>query len=140
LWVLLTVGVAAQPAAAVGVLAGADVYDRLHFIGPGSIFGPSALAVAVVPDEGPRSQAGLKSMLVALLLLGLGPVLVHATAWAAFVRERGKLGRSPPRWRRARRRDRSPTRRAAAGRARRRGDGRRARAGAPGRGGQPVRG
>ena len=96
-WVLLTVGVAAQLTAVVGVLVGSDVYDRLHFIGPGSIFGPSALALAVVLDEGPLSQAGLKSMLVALLLLGLGPVLVHATARAAFVRERGKLGPLPTR-------------------------------------------
>jgi monovalent cation/proton antiporter MnhG/PhaG subunit len=94
-WVLLAVGVAAQLTAVVGVLVGADVYDRLHFIGPGSIFGPAALALAVVLDEGPRSQAGLKSMLVALVLLGLGPVLVHATARAAFVREHGKLGPLP---------------------------------------------
>ena len=48
MWVLLTVGVAAQLTAVVGVLVGADVYDRLHFIGPGSIFGPAALALAVV--------------------------------------------------------------------------------------------
>jgi multicomponent Na+:H+ antiporter subunit G len=90
-WALLTVGVATQLLAVVGVLAGSDVYARLHFIGPGSIFGPFALALAVVIDEGPLSQAGLKSILVALLLLVLSPVLVHATARAAYVRERGSL-------------------------------------------------
>jgi monovalent cation/proton antiporter MnhG/PhaG subunit len=90
-WALLVVGVAAQLLAVVGVLVAADVYDRLHFIGPGSILGPFALALAIVLDEGPFSQAGLKSMLVALLLLGLSPVLVHATARAAYVRERGSL-------------------------------------------------
>ena len=90
-WGLLALGVAAQLAGVLGVLVAADVYDRLHFIGPASIFGPSAFALAVVIDEGPLSQAGLKSILVALLLLGLSPVLVHATARAAFVREHGKL-------------------------------------------------
>jgi multicomponent Na+:H+ antiporter subunit G len=88
---LLVVGVAAVLTGVVGVVAGANVYDRLHFTGPASIFGPLALALGVVLDEGPFSQAGLKSMLVALLLLSLNPILVHATARAAFVRERGSL-------------------------------------------------
>lgn len=90
-WPLLAVGVAAQLAGVVGVVVASDVYDRLHFTGPASIFGPSCLALAIVIDEGPLSQAGLKSMLVALLLLALSPVLVHATARAAYVREHGVL-------------------------------------------------
>jgi multicomponent Na+:H+ antiporter subunit G len=90
-WALLAVGVAAPLLGVLGVLVAADVYARLHFIGPGSIFGPLALAIAVVIDEGPFSQAGLKSILVAVLVLGLSPVLVHATARAAYVRERGSL-------------------------------------------------
>jgi multicomponent Na+:H+ antiporter subunit G len=92
-WSLLTIGVAAQLVGVVGVVVAADVYDRLHFTAPASIFGPFAVALAIVIDEGPLSQAGLKSILVALLLLGLSPVLVHATARAAFVRERGGLAR-----------------------------------------------
>ena len=79
-WALLIVGVAAQLAGVVGILVATDV------------FGPSCFALAVVIDEGPLSQAGLKSILVALFLLGSSPVLVHATARAAYVRERGKLG------------------------------------------------
>jgi monovalent cation/proton antiporter MnhG/PhaG subunit len=90
-WILLTVGVLATLAGVVGVLVAANVYDRLHFIGPSGIFGPVCLALAVVLDEGPFSQAGLKSMLVAVLLLALSPVLIHATARAAYVRERGGL-------------------------------------------------
>ena len=88
---LMAVGTLAVVAGVVGVLVGQDVYDRLHFIGPAGIFGPAAFALAVVIDEGPLSQAGLKSILIALLLLGLSPVLVHATARAAYVREHGKL-------------------------------------------------
>jgi multicomponent Na+:H+ antiporter subunit G len=94
-WVLLAVGVAAVLVGVLGVLVASDVYDRLHFTGPAAIFGPTCLALAVVIDEGPLSQAGLKSILVALLLLALSPVLVHATARAAFVRERGSLPRLP---------------------------------------------
>jgi multicomponent Na+:H+ antiporter subunit G len=94
-WALLAVGVAVQLAGVVGVLVAADVYDRLHFTGPASVFGPFALALAVVIDEGPLSQAGLKSILVALLLLALSPVLVHATARAAYVREHGSLAPLP---------------------------------------------
>jgi multicomponent Na+:H+ antiporter subunit G len=89
--ILLAIGVAAQLTGVVGVLAARNVYDRLHFTGPASIFGPLALALAIVLDEGPVSQAGLKSMLVALLVLSLNPILVHASARAAFVRERGRI-------------------------------------------------
>lgn len=91
-WALLAVGVVAQLAGVVGVIVAADVYDRLHFTGPAAILGPFCFALAVVIDEGPLSQAGIKSLLVAVLLLGLSPVLVHATARAAYVRERGRLG------------------------------------------------
>lgn len=90
-WALLVLGTAAPLAAVVGVVLAEDVFARLHFIGPGSILGPVALALAVVVDEGPTSQAGLKAILVALTLLALSPVLVHATARAAYVREHGSL-------------------------------------------------
>jgi monovalent cation/proton antiporter MnhG/PhaG subunit len=90
-WALMVIGALAVVAGVVGVLVARDVYDRLHFIGPAGLFGPACFALAVVIDEGPFSQAGLKSILVALLLLGLSPVLVHATARAAYVREHGKL-------------------------------------------------
>jgi multisubunit Na+/H+ antiporter MnhG subunit len=70
--VLLALGVAAQLTAVVGVLVGGNVYDRLHFTAPAS-------------------------MLVAVLVLGLNPILVHATARAAYVRERGSLDSLPER-------------------------------------------
>ena len=95
-WVLLAIGVVSMLAGVLGVLVAADVYDRLHFIGPGSLLAPVAFALAVVIDEGPLSQAGLKSTLTAVILVGLGPVLVHATARAAYVRERGRLSIEEP--------------------------------------------
>jgi multicomponent Na+:H+ antiporter subunit G len=90
-WALMVIGALAVVAGVAGVLVARDVYDRLHFIGPAGLLGPACFALAVVIDEGPFSQAGLKSILVALLLLGLSPVLVHAAARAAYVREHGKL-------------------------------------------------
>lgn len=90
-WALLVLGTTGQLTAVLGVLVATDVFARLHFIGPGSLLGPVALALAVVVDEGPTSQAGLKAILVALSLLVLSPVLVHATARAAYVREHGSL-------------------------------------------------
>jgi multicomponent Na+:H+ antiporter subunit G len=90
-WALLGLGVTVQLLAVIGVLVAGDVYDRLHFTGPASIFAPLALALAVVIDEGPVSQAGLKSLLVAFLLTALSPILVHATARAARIRDKGGL-------------------------------------------------
>jgi multisubunit Na+/H+ antiporter MnhG subunit len=48
---LLVLGVAAALTGVVGVLVARNVYDRLHFTGPASIFGSLALAGAVVLDE-----------------------------------------------------------------------------------------
>jgi multisubunit Na+/H+ antiporter MnhG subunit len=88
---LLAFGVAMELTSVVGILVGSTVYARLHFTGPASTFTPLALAVAVTIHYGPFSQGGVKSSIVAVLIITLGPALVHATARAARVRERGKL-------------------------------------------------
>jgi monovalent cation/proton antiporter MnhG/PhaG subunit len=87
--VLLAVGVASALLSALGLLATRDPYDQLHFTGPATVIAPVAIAAAVLVEE-PLSSAGIKSVLVALVLLGTGPVLVHATARAAWVREHGR--------------------------------------------------
>jgi multicomponent Na+:H+ antiporter subunit G len=94
--ILLGLAAAVLFAGVVGVLVAGDVFDRLHFTGPASIFAPVLIAVAVAADFGPLSQAGLKAILVALLIVGLDPVLVHATARAARIRERGLLDYRDP--------------------------------------------
>jgi multisubunit Na+/H+ antiporter MnhG subunit len=48
-----------------------------------------AIAAAVLLEE-PLSSAGIKALLVALIMLATGPVLIQATARAARVRERGR--------------------------------------------------
>jgi monovalent cation/proton antiporter MnhG/PhaG subunit len=86
---LLALAVASALLGALGLLATRNPYDQLHFTGPATVIAPVALAAAVLVEE-PLSSAGIKSVLVALILLGTGPVLVHATARAARVRERGR--------------------------------------------------
>jgi len=87
--VLLAVGVASALMSALGLLATKDPYDQLHFTGPATVIGPVAIAAAVLVEE-PLSSAGIKAVLVALIMLASGPVLIHATARAARVRERGR--------------------------------------------------
>jgi monovalent cation/proton antiporter MnhG/PhaG subunit len=87
--VLLGLGVGSALLSALGLLATSDAYDRLHFTGPATVIGPVAIAAAVLVEE-PLSSAGIKSVLVALIMLGTGPVLIHATARAGRIRDRGR--------------------------------------------------
>jgi multisubunit Na+/H+ antiporter MnhG subunit len=87
--VLLGVGVAAVLMSAVGLLAARDPYDQLHFTGPATVIGPIAIAAAVLVEE-PLSSAGIKAVLVAVIMLGTGPILLQATARAARIREHGR--------------------------------------------------
>jgi monovalent cation/proton antiporter MnhG/PhaG subunit len=87
--VLLALGVGSALLGAVGILVARDPYDQLHFTGPATVIGPVAIAAAVLVEE-PLSSAGIKAVLVALIMLATGPILLHATARAARVRERGR--------------------------------------------------
>jgi multicomponent Na+:H+ antiporter subunit G len=87
--VLLAVGVASALMGALGILATRNPYDQLHFTGPATVIGPTAIAAAVLVEE-PLSSAGIKSVLIAVIMLGTGPILLHATARAARIRERGR--------------------------------------------------
>jgi multicomponent Na+:H+ antiporter subunit G len=87
--VLVAIGVGSALLSAAGLLAARDPYDQLHFTGPATVISPVAMAAAVLVEE-PLSSAGVKSVLVAIIMLGTGPVLIHATARAARVRERGR--------------------------------------------------
>jgi monovalent cation/proton antiporter MnhG/PhaG subunit len=92
--VLLVLGVGIELVCCLGVLVMRNVYDRLHYTGPAS-FGAVLIAAAVVVREGLLSQIGTKAVLVAAVLLVVSPALVHATARAARLRERGELRAQP---------------------------------------------
>jgi multicomponent Na+:H+ antiporter subunit G len=79
----------------VGVFVARDPYDSLHFTAPASVLSPVLIAIAVVIEEGIGSQAGIKSIVVALLLIVLNTVLVHATARAARIRAAGRWELEP---------------------------------------------
>jgi multicomponent Na+:H+ antiporter subunit G len=86
---LLVVGVGVTLTCCVGVLVMRDAYDRLHFTAPATTIAPLAIAAAVVLEES-FSAAGVKALLVALALLVTNPVLTHATARAARIRQFGE--------------------------------------------------
>jgi multicomponent Na+:H+ antiporter subunit G len=86
---LLVVGVGVTLACCVGVLVMRDAYDRLHYTAPATTIAPLAIAAAIVLEER-LSAAGIKALLVALVLLVTNPVLTHATARAARIRELGE--------------------------------------------------
>jgi multicomponent Na+:H+ antiporter subunit G len=87
--VLLALGVGSALMSAIGLVATRSAYDQLHFTGPATVISPIAIAAAVLVEE-PLSSAGIKAVLVALFMVGTGPVLIHATARAARIRERGR--------------------------------------------------
>jgi multicomponent Na+:H+ antiporter subunit G len=87
--VLLACGVFAALMSALGLLATRDPYDQLHFTGPATVIAPVAIAAAVLVEE-PLSSAGIKAVMVAAIMLATGPLLLHATARAALIRERGR--------------------------------------------------
>jgi multicomponent Na+:H+ antiporter subunit G len=86
-YALLAAGTGTMVLSALGVLVMRSVYDRLHYVGSASV-GAALVCVAVTVRES-FSLIGNKTLLIAFFLLVSGPVLVHATARAARIRERG---------------------------------------------------
>lgn len=88
-WILVSLGVALQVASVLGVVLMRGVLDRLHFTGPAAMLAPASIAAALALEDS-LGQVGLKAILVAATLFVTNPVLVHATARAARVREIGE--------------------------------------------------
>jgi monovalent cation/proton antiporter MnhG/PhaG subunit len=92
--VLLAAAVVLQLACVVGVVVMPHVYDRLHFLTPATSVAPWFVAAAVwIREE--MNHAGVMAFLVAAFLLVFQPVLSHATARAARLRERGDWRERP---------------------------------------------
>jgi multicomponent Na+:H+ antiporter subunit G len=86
--VLLVLGVVVALISCIGVLAMPNIFDRLHYTAPAATLGAFAIVLAIVAEEG-WSAASVKSMLVLVLLVMTNPVLSHATARAARIRQFG---------------------------------------------------
>ncbi len=66
-----------------------DFYERLHYLAPPATVGIACFTLAVLLDKH-FSTAGWKALVVFFLLLLMSPVLTHATARAARVRQFGR--------------------------------------------------
>lgn len=86
---LLTLGVVVELISCVGVLAMRQFFDRLHYVGPASTLGAFLIGAALLVQNR-LNQQGVKSVLVVVLLVMISPVLTHATARAARIREFGR--------------------------------------------------
>ena len=85
--VLLVAGVGLEIFAVIGVAAMRSAFDRLHYVGLAS-FGALLVGVAILVREG-FSIIGDKSLAIGVLLVVVGPVLVHTTARSLRAREHG---------------------------------------------------
>lgn len=83
--VLLGTGVFIELLCGVGVLMMRNPFDRLHYLAPATSVGPLAIAAAVLVAAS-DTQAKIKSVLVAIVLLTTGPILTYAIARAAWTR------------------------------------------------------
>ena len=85
--ILLVMGAGLQVTAVIGLVAMRDVYDRLHLVGLAGI-GVLFVGVAIVVRES-FSLIGDKALGAGLLVVFLGPILVHTTARSFRIREHG---------------------------------------------------
>jgi multicomponent Na+:H+ antiporter subunit G len=85
--VLLAGGVILELIAVLGVSVMRDPFDRLHYVGLAG-FGALLVSVSILVRNG-FSLIGDKALLTGVLLVMLGPVLVHTTARSFLTRQRG---------------------------------------------------
>jgi monovalent cation/proton antiporter MnhG/PhaG subunit len=86
--IVLVCGAALELFAVIGVAAMRDVYDRLHYVGLAG-YGALLVAVAILARED-FSLIGDKALATGLLLILIGPVVVHTTARSFRTRDRGE--------------------------------------------------
>ena len=86
--ILIYAGAAIALLSSVGLLAMEGVNNKLHYLAPPSTLSGGLITAAIVLQEG-RSEAAIKAVLCAVVLLITNPVLTHATARAARIREYG---------------------------------------------------
>ncbi len=86
--VVLVCGALLELFAVIGVAVMRDVYDRLHYVGLAG-YGALLVGISILAHES-FSLIGDKALATGLLLVLIGPVVVHTTARSFRVRERGE--------------------------------------------------
>lgn len=84
--VLLGIGVASALLSSIALLVMKDLYERLHYLSPPATVTIVCFTAAVLVDKH-FSQAGIKAILIMVVLLFMNSILSHATARAARVRQ-----------------------------------------------------
>jgi monovalent cation/proton antiporter MnhG/PhaG subunit len=84
--ILLAAASASVALTALGVLISRDPYQRLHFLAPAAAIGTVCVTAAILLRES-LSQIGMKTLIAAAVIFLMNPVLTHATARAARVRD-----------------------------------------------------
>ncbi len=87
--VLLGIGVASAVISSFAMLLMKDIYERLHYLAPPATISIISFAAAAIVDKH-LSQAGIKALLIMVVLLVMNAVLTHATARAARIRQFGR--------------------------------------------------
>ena len=87
--VLLGIGVLSAVLSSVALLLMKDLYERLHYLSPPATITIICFTAAVIVDKH-LSQAGIKALLIMVVLLVMNAVLTHATARAARIRQFGR--------------------------------------------------
>jgi multisubunit Na+/H+ antiporter MnhG subunit len=85
--VLLIVGLGLELFAVLGLVVMRDVFDRLHYVGLAG-YGGLLIGIAILIRES-FSLIGDKALATGLILVAVGPVLVHTTVRSLRTRERG---------------------------------------------------
>jgi multisubunit Na+/H+ antiporter MnhG subunit len=85
--VLLIAGAGLELVAVLGLSVMRDIYDRLHYVGLAG-YGALLIGIAILVRES-FSLIGDKALATGVILVFIGPVLVHTTARSFRVRERG---------------------------------------------------
>jgi multisubunit Na+/H+ antiporter MnhG subunit len=85
--VLLIAGVALEVFAVLGLVVMRNVYDRLHYVGLAG-YGALLIGIAILVRES-FSLIGDKALATGLVLVLIGPILVHTTVRSFRTREAG---------------------------------------------------
>jgi monovalent cation/proton antiporter MnhG/PhaG subunit len=85
--VLLIVGVVLELFSVLGLVVMRDVFDRLHYVGLAG-YGALAIGIAILVRES-FSLIGDKALATGIVVLLIGPVLVHTTARSMRARQFG---------------------------------------------------
>ena len=92
---LLAFAVVVELLCCIGVLVMRTALDRLHYLGPAVFFGPLCIMAATMVSTGVLSQAGIKTLVIFLVLLVTGPIDSYVIARVIRHRAAGRLAVRP---------------------------------------------